>query len=83
MAFNYGFHARHAAVGKFHGIFIENFMQLISWWEAFSYYRQEFFTYVGFHTLIEWGVIPNHIPFPESFALRLRWARYVMQIVLI
>ena len=55
-------------------------MQLISWWRAFSYYRQEFFTYAGFHTLVEWGVIPNHIPFPGSFALRLRWARYVMQI---
>ena len=40
-------HIRHAAVAKFHGVFVEDLSQDVRWWETFVDNFQEFPADVG------------------------------------
>ena len=54
-------HIRHAAVTKFHRVFVEDLSQDVRWWETFVDNFQEFPADVGRNIVAVWRVEPDDV----------------------
>ena len=62
-------HIRHAAVAKFHRVFVEDLSQDVRWWEIFVDNFQEFPADVGRNIAAVWRVEPDDVSISRALFL--------------